>query len=267
MKIQQLLFLASISGLSSCMWGVPKQQKAGITKDTLTYAYHTIKERAPDCGAKPDSSCTIVKFKYPVFNSQSVLNDTVTHKLLSLFATNKTDNDLPQFIKHFMTGYLDYKKHDPRSSMIFTLDSHAKLLRQDSSLTTLEISGYTFQGGAHGSTIVTFINWNTKSEKNIALNDILVNGYEDKLNKIAERIFRKQENLSDTASLASNYFFKGNKFALNNNFSITPLGIRFLYNQYEIKPYAAGQTDLFIPYGQIKSLLLPNTVVTQYTKK
>lgn len=266
MKVQHLLFFAVIPGLSSCMWGVPKTPKADITKDTLTYAYHTIKERAPDCGNKADSNCTIVKIKYPVFNGHPTLNDTVTQKLLSLFAVNKADHDLQQFIKHFLANYQDFKKHDARSSMVFTMDSHAKILRQDSSITTLEVSGYTYQGGAHGSSITTFINWNTKSEQIITLNDLLISGYENQLNKIAEGIFRRQEKLSDTASLAANYFFKNNKFALNSNFSITPIGIRFLYNQYEIKPYAAGVTDLFIPYTQIKSLLQPNTVVTQYLK-
>jgi hypothetical protein len=47
---------------------------------------------------------------------------------------------------------------------------------------------------------------------------------------------------------------------------LTPVGIRFLYNQYEIKPYAAGQTDLVVPYTQIKQLLKPNTVIAQYLK-
>lgn len=261
-----LLFLMLITGLSSCMWGEHRNQKPDINTDTLTYAYHTIKQRAADCGTKPDSSCTIVKVKYPVFNNQLVLNDTITHKLVNLFAVNKADNDLPQYIKHFLAGYDDFKKHDARSAMVFISDSHAKIIRQDSSLTTLEVSGYSFQGGAHGSSITIFINWNTKSEKNITLADILVNGYEGSLNQVAESIFRKEEKLTANASLAHDYFFKDNKFALNKNFLITPLGIRFLYNQYEIKPYAAGQTDVFIPYTQIKSLLRPNTVVTQYLK-
>ena len=47
---------------------------------------------------------------------------------------------------------------------------------------------------------------------------------------------------------------------------ITPTGLSFLYNEYEIKSYAEGQTTLFIPYTQIKSLLRPKTVVSQYLK-
>lgn len=261
-----LVFGMMVSGLSSCMWGEQSNQKPDITTDTLTYAYHTIKQRATDCGAKPDSGCTIVKIKYPLFNNQTALNDTITHKLLNLFAVNKADDNIPQMIKHFFTDYDAFKKHDARSAMIFTLDSHARIIRQDSSLTSLEISGYTFQGGAHGSSITTFVNWNTKNQNNITLGDIFIANYKDKLTETADTIFRKEEKLSDTSSLANDYFFKSNKFALNNNFSITPLGIRFLYNQYEIKPYAAGQTDLLIPYAKIKSILRPNTVVTQYLK-
>ncbi|HMG09958.1 MAG TPA: RsiV family protein, partial [Mucilaginibacter sp.] len=108
--------------------------------------------------------------------------------------------------------------------------------------------------------------WDTKANKDIALNDLFETGYQDKLKGIAEAIFRKDEKLSDTASLANDYFFKDNKFALNDNFSITPTGFKFIYNQYEIKPYAAGITTLVIPYSQIKSLLRPNTVVTKYAK-
>ena len=55
-------------------------------------------------------------------------------------------------------------------------------------------------------------------------------------------------------------------FALNDNFLVTPVGIRFLYNEYEIKSYAEGQTELLIPYNKIKSLLRPQSVVSQYLK-
>ncbi|XHR98311.1 RsiV family protein [Mucilaginibacter sp. UC70_90] len=110
------------------------------------------------------------------------------------------------------------------------------------------------------------MNWDSKAGKNLRLADIFATGYHDKLNAVAEKIFRKNEKLSDTASLATNYFFKDNKFALNTNFSITPLGIKFLYNQYDIKPYAAGITELFIPYAQIKSLVQPGSVVSQFIK-
>jgi len=265
MKNLCLLFFIAL-GLSSCQWGVPNKVKEK-SFDTLHYAYKVIKARAADCGAKADSACAVVKINYPVFDSAKALNDTIARKLTVMFAMDgKADSSLELMTKNFLKSYDDFKKTDPRSSMFFTLDDSVKVIHQDSSLTTLEVRGYSYTGGAHGGTFVTFINWDTKAGKNLKLDDVLVSGYHDKLNAIAERIFRKDEKLSDTASLKDNYFFKDDKFALNENFSVTPLGIKFLYNQYEIKPYAAGITELFIPYTQIKSLIQPGSVVSQFIK-
>jgi hypothetical protein len=222
-----------------------------------------INERADDCGSKPDNACSSAKIKYPVFESQSTLNDSVIQKVLHLFEAHP-DKDIETRAKHFIAEYTSFKKAGKKTLLPFKLDLYAKIIRQDSSLVTIETGGSSFSGNAHPIALTLFFNWNTIAQKQIALSDILVDGYEPKLTKIADSIFRKSENLKDTSSLARDYFFKGNKFSLNNNFLITPIGLRFLYNQYEIKPYAAGVTDLFIPYAQIKLLLKPNTVVSQY---
>ncbi|WP_121809646.1 DUF3298 and DUF4163 domain-containing protein [Mucilaginibacter kameinonensis] len=265
MKNLCLLFFIAL-GLSSCQWGVPKKTPEKPL-DTLHYVYKVIKARAADCGTKADSACTVVKINYPVFDSAKALNDTIVNKLTVMFAMDgKADSSLELMTKNFLKSYDDFKKTDPRTGMFFTLEDSVKVLQQDSSLTTLEVRGYSYTGGAHGGTSVGFINWDTKAGKNLKLDDVFISGYHDKLTGIAEKIFRKNEKLSDTASLKDNYFFKDDKFALNENFSITPLGIKFLYNQYEIKPYAAGITELFIPYTQIKSLIQPGSVVSQFIK-
>lgn len=252
---------------NSCMWGVPKKNSPAVTKDTLVYTYQTIKNRASDCGDKPDSECSLVKIRYPVFKGAKLLNDTVTAKLVNLFGISKTDTTLQMMSVGFLKDYDGGKKDNKFNRAIsYNLDSYADVLRQDSSLTTLQVGGYQYTAGAHGVTFIYFINWDTKANKYLVLSDIFNTGYEDELTKIGETIFRKNENLSDTTSLKKNYFFKNAKFSLNHNFSITPVGIKFLYNIYEIKPYFAGQTDLLIPYAQIKSLLKPNTVITQYIK-
>jgi hypothetical protein len=266
MNLKGIFFCFIAFGMTSCMWGVPKKEKHAISKDTLLYTYKVFRQQAADCGDKADSNCTVIKFNYPLFKNQKALNDSVINKLLSLFGeNNKTDTSLQQLAKTFLTNYQNFKQ-DRKYPVTYTVDGYAKVIRQDSSLTVLQAGGYSFQGGAHGASFTYFINWNTKANKAISLNDLFKVGYADKLKSIGEADFRKNEKLSDTTSLANGYFFKNNKFELNNNFSVTPLGIRFLYNQYEIKPYAAGTTDLFIPYSQIKSLLRPNTVVEQYIK-
>ncbi|MCR8560586.1 DUF3298 and DUF4163 domain-containing protein [Mucilaginibacter sp. BJC16-A38] len=266
MKLQPGVFCLVAIAISGCMWGKPGTTKSAINTDTLAFKYTVFKQRAADCGEKADTACTVVKFKYPDFTGQKKLNDTIVQKLVNLFQlSEKPDTSLKELSKNFMANYLSAIKENS-AEMFYSLDCYTKIIRQDSSLTTLEIGGYSYMGGAHPSSFTGFINWNTKADKIITLDDLIAPVNKAKLASIAEHIFRASEKLADTASLANNYFFKDNKFALNDNFSITPTGLRFLYNQYEIKPYAAGTTELIIPYAKIKSLLLPNTILTQYIK-
>lgn len=255
---------------AACIHGDTHNQKPDITRDTLTYTYQNVKERAKDCGNKPDTGCTVAQINYPVFESQPALNDTISKRFLAIeLPGNRPADDAKEQAKNFVADYEKFyadKRRKGDKKIPFSSKTYAKVIRQDSSIITIEMGGYSYAGGAHGGSLNVFLNWNTKVQKPIGLDDIFRKGYEKDFNAIAEKIFRKQEKLTDTSSLARDYFFKDNKFALNNNYLITPVGIRFLYNQYEIKPYAAGTTDLFIPYTKIQHLLKPGTVVAQYIK-
>ncbi|WP_374950653.1 DUF3298 domain-containing protein [Mucilaginibacter sp.] len=268
MKLTSLL-LSAVLGLSACEYGAPpKKEVHPVVTDTLVYNYKSINQRAADCGNKADSACTTIKIHYPVFKGKTLLNDTLKSRLLKTFMlSEKPDTSLESMTANFMKSYTDYKKTSQRENMFYELQLQATVIRQDSALISLEYGGYVFQGGAHGGSFTGFVNWDTKSNKKVLLKDILVDGYESQLTKIAEDIFRKNEKLSPTESLEPNYFFKDAKFAPNQNFAITPMGLRYMYNQYEIKPYAAGQTELFIPYTSIKSLIRPKSVIVQFKQK
>ena len=258
MKIINIGLVSVIAILSSCGYKAKNPDvKSKVASDTLKYHYENLKKRADDCGNKPDSSCTVISIKYPVFNNQQILSDTVKHWAV--------DTNFEVFTKQFLKSYeLDIAKTKRKVS--YTYSSTVSVIRQDSALATLQLDRYNFTGGAHGSSYTGFLNWDIKTDKKILVKDILIDGYLPELTKVADSIFRKQENLTATSSLANDYFFKGGKFALNNNVLISPLGLRFLYNQYEIKPYAAGTTDLLVPYSKIKSLIKPHTVIAQYIK-
>jgi len=226
MKLGYIFFVIIACGLASCQWGTSTEDKPAITTDTLQFIYKHVKQK--EAGSQMDVS-------YPIFKNQAALNDSLTSYLHRQKATGNRD-------------------------------LHEVVLRQDSSLTIIEINEIFVEPGKSGKTTIThFINWNTKKSKTIKLGDILIDQYSDQLTKLAEDIFRKNENLNTTASL-DGYTFKNGQFTLNDNFLITPLGLKFLYNQGEAKPISYGQVGLFIPYSQILLLLRPNTVVTQYHK-
>ena len=73
---------------------------------------------------------------------------------------------------------------------------------------------------------------------------------------IGEQIFRQVKEIPDTASLNENYFeFADDTFQLNKNYGFRKEGIVFYYNNYEIAPYAAGPSEVLIPYERIREWL------------
>jgi hypothetical protein len=226
MKLKGILLVMIAYCLTSCQWGTSTEDKPAITSDTLQFIYKHIKQK--EAGSS-------INISYPIFKNQPILNDSLNNYLKSEKTT-------------------------------INRDLHAVVLRQDSSLTIIEINETSAESGKSGkNTTIYFINWNAKRSKSIKLGDILIDNYSDQLTKIAEAIFRKNENLSAAASL-NGYSFKGGQFALNNNYLITPIGLKFVYNAGEVKPDNYGQVSLFIPYSQILPLLRPNTVIEQYHK-
>jgi len=254
--------------VASCNNKVKDNGQSGSKNDTVAYSYKSFKQRDTDCGNNPDSSCTIVKAMYPEFNGLDKLNDSVVCSLVKLFTFYQPGggNTFEQLAANFIGGYHAFKKVQPKSTLYYLIDAKAKVLQQDSGLLTIKISGYTYHGGPHGAEYEGYVNWDAKKDNNIALSDILVQGYQGKLNSIAEQIFRKNEKLSDTSSLNNGrtYFFPNNKFSLPDNYLLTGSGICFLYNVYTIKAYAAGKTKLLVPYTDIKQLVLPGSIISRY---
>ncbi|OOQ61765.1 DUF3298 and DUF4163 domain-containing protein [Mucilaginibacter pedocola] len=260
----------TLIALAGCEFGKPaKKVEPDSFTDTVGYEMKTIHDRAKDCGTRPDSTCTTATINYPLFKGQDALNDTLQSRLINLYVNGdeKPDSSLSAMVATYLTKYDEFKKDDERKDMFFELTEYAKVVSQDSALVAIEYGGYTYQGGAHGSSFTGFLNWDPKTKKALYLEDVLQPNTQKQLNKIGERIFRKNENLKDTASLEQDYFFEDAKFVLNENYLFTPVGIKFLYNEYEIKPYAAGQTELVIPWAELKTLLKPTSVVAHYLIK
>ena len=264
MKYIIIISCFAILFFSSFLFVKHAGNEADLSKDTLIYTYHTINQA--DAGFRNTADSAEVNIVYPVFKNQQALNIVIRDKLLNKYRPNNwKDTSFKQAITLFIKSYKEDKLAYPLTPP-YSLELSANIIRQDSALVVVQLSEDAFDGGAHGNSSVTFINWNSREKRLLAMKDIFITGYYEKLSRIAERIFRKQEHLSDTASLSTNYFFDKGRFSLNDNFSITPSGLKFLYNEYEIKSYAEGTTQLLIPYSQIKSLLKPNTVLAQYFK-
>ena len=113
-------------------------------------------------------------------------------------------------------------------------------------------------GGVHPFGTTLFVNFENSTGKTVAITDLIKEGALAELGSIAEAKFRRDYKLSSTESLSEkSYSFPGDRFKLNENFGIGERDLVFLFNTYEIGPGAMGETEIKIPYQQIRNVLKP----------
>lgn len=238
-----------------------KAQKDINLSDTISYKIESYFKTEKDC---PKDTCdAYVAAKYPVFSIKE-LNDFVLQMITHAPFKDHPTTSLTIAADSFINEYIDYKNEFPDSPMGYHWDQSLTVEYQNKELIAFKHKTYAYTAGAHGMQPILYHNLNKAANfTKIKLEDILVNEYSAELTKIAEEIFRKNEGLKPQQNL-NDYFFEDQKYVLNDNFLITAEGLLFLYNQYEIKAYAFGTTELLIPYSSIKHLIADNGILKNF---
>lgn len=121
--------------------------------------------------------------------------------------------------------------------------------------TTLELMKlvtYTYAGGAHGLSQANYYVFDMANKRQLTLDDILVPNQKVNLEKAMKAKF--------IAWIKANgdnptEYQKTWQFHITDNFIFTKDGIRFVYQPYEISPYAYGMPEFTLTYGELKGMI------------
>ena len=257
------------------LWSCGKSPKNGLetTTDTLSYQIKSFEKHSKIC-VNPDSLCATVKFQYPEFESV-ILNENLKKEIINVYhddadSSKTRPNTFEDLAKPFVDEY-DEKIREGKEfvnkannqneggflATPWNMEAYTDVQRQTDKYIILHTNTNWFMGGNHPISMEYYYIYNRKDFKRIKLEDLFKPNFDKKLLIMAETIFRKQEKLKPADKLTdeNGYFFEKGRFILNDNFTLTQTGIKFLYNVYEIKAYAAGITELEIPYSDLKEIL------------
>ncbi|PKK38269.1 hypothetical protein BWI96_00285 [Siphonobacter sp. SORGH_AS_0500] len=266
MKKVTLLFPALVL-LASCE-SKQSEQSSAKGSDAPAYEIKGDSVQSQLC-VRPDSLCAKASFTYPVFEGNKALTDSIIRASVAASgyldgesSTEEMKKASPNtVVKDFVAGFDDFitdqRKRFPNEPILggaWASEVKTEVIRQTPQLTVVSIFSYNYSGGAHPVTFTQYANFTTNGHR-INLSELFKPGYEKTLSTVAEKIFRKQEGLKDGDAYGDRYFFTGNAFALNDNFSIQKEGLLFRYNAMEIKSYAEGPTEIMIPYAELKSII------------
>jgi hypothetical protein len=208
------------------------------------------------------TGCATVSLEYPEI--KHAFNDAIRDSLTKFIQDMLLDNyfheqrtkSLDEMTELYFEDYKNTQTDFIGYNFPWEIKNTISVNYNAQSILSFQSEFYHFTGGAHGMTGVYFANFNSQTGKKLELTDLLIPGYENELNKVAEKIFRKVRELKSEDNFEeAGFWFERNKFALNENFGIKTDGLVFFFNSYEIAPYAMGPTEILIPYKEIKNLV------------
>ncbi len=223
-----------------------KVEQTYVEPQTLI-EYTTFSEQKKACTIhKPiKKSCFEEKIEYPDINS-------IKDKTIAPLIKDKIKEMIQSFQKRELRKEIDDESY---SSNLYEHSSYHIFATTPKTL-TMEESISSYSGGAHGNYAIGYQNIDKKTKKELKLQDILKPNQEKAFEDFVENFYRKSQHLSKNDSLKEAGWFN-DEFTLAENFAITPKGLYFLYNSYEVQPYAMGQETILLPYEKIASFLSP----------
>lgn len=220
-------------------------------KDTLRYTYQIFKSTSPYLIENEDGiDTTYFQISYPFFEDKDI------NYLINDYIVLESEKTVDQVADSFLSGFNEFVEDQSTSTVNFPWHQLiiSKVITNTPLLLTISTFRDEYTGGAHGNHVTLLSNFDLTANKKVELKEIIKKDKLTELTSIAETYFRKIENISDTTSLKDYFFLDGN-FSINDNFAITKDGLLFFYNEYEIKPYSEGTTEILIPFSDITDQL------------
>ena len=235
-------------------------------KAKLKYGIEKFERQSKVCDS---TGCAKIVLEYPVI--KAAFNSAVKDSLEKYIQVALLDNyselsikTVDEIAERFFKDYEEARRDFPDHSTSWEINNNISVIYNENSIVSSQSEFYHYTGGAHGNSGVYFSNFNSQTGEKLELADLLIHGYENEMNKAAEKIFRKEKQLGANANLESEgFWFEENKFSLNKNFGIKNEGLVFYFNSYEIAPYAMGPTEILMPYKEIKSLVKQNGLLNK----
>ena len=238
------------SFLFSC--AKPEEQVTPINFESKTFRVES------KGGCKSDTlQCAYFEVTYPEFTGiDTPVVKIIKQKIdaaVSMGNPESQGQSMKAIGEIFIQDYDEFKSEIPDAFGGWHYTAKVAVEVLTDTLLSLSVNDEYYTGGAHGGSGVYFINMNPKTGAEFTLDNLLKPDHNDILTSLGDKIFRQSKQLADTASLIDNYFeFPEDKFELNKNYGFKKEGIVFYYNSYEIAPYAAGPTEVLIPYDDLK---------------
>ncbi len=227
-----------------------------------------------------DSLHLLFTIEYPTLLSsdsalQPIQTDIISKLVGERYAQLPLQDALAQYADMCETEYLNNNKMLAELALIEETelgeDTHiffcevqiynARVERMQANILSYGIEQYIYTGGAHGVNNRFFYNYDATTGTLINESDLFTPNYQETLTILLRQNFMIQHTDAQTEEDLYQSDYDIDKIIPNNNFYLTETGLVYLFNPYEIAPYAYGETEVTLNKELIEPLLQKDVIL------
>ena len=255
MKFFVYLFLFT-TFLAACELPKTTNQTNGVTdnrskSDTIRYETMVVNENLGDCDG---GRCATVEFTYLKFNDTYPFSAKVNETLAAAIRGNAPT--VAAAVDSFLAEAQEFFDQVPDGATGYATEAKQRLINTSEPYLVVEEAAYYYTGGAHGNYGIGFYNFDQRTGQLLTLDDLFRPEYQATLEEVTEQYFKKKFLKAGMTNYSeAGFYFDDDQFTMTDNFAILPDSLLFVYNPYEIAPYAMGMSEVTVPKSALKSIL------------
>lgn len=192
-----------------------------------------------------------------------LLNYTIRHRLPVLGGPDSAFNrHLSGVVDSLTTGFkrdiVELRRDDQRRASEIppgSLEIDYVIVQATSELLSLQLSIYSYTGGAHPNSATRSINWDLRREREFDLTDLFTPG--SAFGRIIADYCRRELGRLDIGD--SSLISRGTAFSTENylRWNPTRAGLRVTFDPYQVAAYAQGAFEVVVPWSLLRPYLRP----------
>ncbi len=204
-----------------------------------------------------------LKYAVPDDSINRIINNAIVYAAFeyeNLTPQVAVDSFKNSYLNHYKEDIMPFYQEDVKKENVsawydyeYTLNS--KQIPALDSIWGYQLELISYEGGAHGNHAISYMNFSKVTGKQLQLEDVFVENYKEPLTVILLDALKDHLQVESIDELHKEGYLNWTDMYPSRNFLLSPDGVKFYYNAYEIAPYSAGPTELTIPYESLKSIL------------
>lgn len=185
----------------------------------------------------------------------------------SVMLSESPDSMLTNYENNYFATYKKQNEnwYDNGASFNWQKIVNMSVMYNANNIVCAEYLVYAYTGGAHGITNIKYDIISLETGAKLEYSDIFTENSNANLSDLLTASLKKNVGIQQNASLKENGYFV-DTIQPNYNIYVNSTGIGFVYNSYEIAPYAVGQTKIHLTFNEISPFLKSDSPVVDMIK-